>query len=214
MKLLDTIYESTLLEYSHKVVNQLVDKFTEQGINPERVREYISLFHRYSQGLDSDKRDITKYSWNELYKIVNHKKENKRIKAGKIGDRNVDKDDIVYNNDGIRIFKADSKEQCIRYGNGYNFCISSRGEDNKYDYYHEEYNIGPYFIFNDNLPLDDKRHLLVLYIIRSGDIFGVGVYPFYQIWDTLNKGSLKFKSYNEVINFYPWLEGLESIFVD
>ena len=207
MKLLDTLYESILLEYSNKLVNQLVDKFTEQGADSEDAHEYIKLFQRFSQGLPIDKRDITKYSWEELESYIESKTTSvKRIKAGKIGDKNVDKDDIVYNENGIRIFKANSKEQCVRYGNGYNFCISSRGDDNRYDMYKRALQATPYFIFNDNLPHEDVRRLLVLYNgIERDDHF--------HIWDALNKGVKLFGSYNSVIETYPWLEGLEHLFV-
>lgn len=207
MKLLDTLYESILLEYSNKLVNQLVDKFTEQGADSEDAHEYIKLFQRFSQGLPIDKRDITKYSWEELESYIESKTTSvKRIKAGKIGDKNVDKDDIVYNENGIRIFKANSKEQCVRYGNGYNFCISSRGDDNRYDMYKRALQTTPYFIFNDNLPHEDVRRLLVLYNgIERDDHF--------HIWDALNKGVKLFGSYNSVIETYPWLEGLEHLFV-
>ena len=96
MKLLDTIYESVLLEYSYKLIDLLVDRFSEEGVDPEEAREYINLFHRFSQGLDPDKRDITKYSWDELYRTVNDQKDSRRIKAWKIGNKNVDKDDVIY----------------------------------------------------------------------------------------------------------------------
>jgi hypothetical protein len=205
MKLLDTIYESVLLEYSHKLINQLVDKFSEEGVNPEESSEYINLFHRYSQGLDLDKRDITKYSWDELYRTVNSKNKNRRVKAGKIGDKNVDKDDIIYNNDGVRIYRGDSQEKCVRYGNGYNFCISSRGDDNKYRVYTSLNKKKTfYFVFNDNLPPEDENHILVIIFAHDDH---------YKVWNALNKGGKLFITYDNMVEQYPWLEGLEYLFV-
>ena len=211
MKLLDTIYESVLLEYSQKLVNQLVDKFSEQGSSSEEAEKYINLFQKYSQGLEIDKRDITKYSWDELYRTVNSKMENRRIKAGKIGDKNVDKDDVVYEKDGVVIYRGDSKEKCIRYGNGYNFCISSRGEDNKYDEYtHVTKNY--YFIINNNTDKFDPFHLVVIQKL---------LYPLtpnssqYVLWDARNRQmfpSERLPSFNVIEIVLPWLEGLEYIF--
>jgi hypothetical protein len=211
MKLLDTIYESVLLEYSQKLVNQLVDKFSEQGAGPEEAEKYINLFQKYSQGLEIDKRDITKYSWDELYRTVNSKMENRRIKAGKIGDKNIDKDDVVYEKDGVVIYRGDSKEKCIRYGNGYNFCISSRGEDNKYDEYtHVTKNY--YFIINNNTDKFDPFHLVVIQKL---------LYPLtpnssqYVLWDARNRQmfpSERLPSFDTIEIVLPWLEGLEYIF--
>jgi hypothetical protein len=211
MKLLDTIYESVLLEYSQKLVNQLVDKFSEQGASSEEAEKYINLFQKYSQGLEIDKRDITKYSWDELYRTVNSKMENRRIKAGKIGDKNIDKDDVVYEKDGVVIYRGDSKEKCIRYGNGYNFCISSRGEDNKYDEYtHVTKNY--YFILNNNTDKFDPFHLVVIQKL---------LYPLtpnssqYVLWDARNRQmfpSHQLPSFNVIEIVLPWLEGLEYIF--
>lgn len=211
MKLLDIIYESILLEYSHKLVDQLVDKFSEEGIDPEHAREYISLFHRYSQGLNPEERDITKYSWDDLYKTVNDRKDRKqRIKAGKIGDKYIDKDDIVYNNDGIMIYKGDSMEKCIRYGNGYGFCVSSRGYGNpleRRDYEGRSYVY--WFVFNNNLNKDDPNHLLVL------DNQGDGTFV---VWNALNEPVDTFEMFSTSPHFpsigdeIPWLKGLEYIF--
>lgn len=212
MKLLDTIYESVLLEYSHKLIDQLVDRFSEEGVDPEEAREYINLFHRFSQGLDPDKRDITKYSWNELVQVVNDKKDNRRIKVGKIGDKNIDKDDVVYGKDGVMIYRGDSKEKCIRYGNGYNLCISSRGDDNKYDEYTSTTR-NYYFIFNNNLDKDDPLHLIVIQRL---------LYPLtrdsspYVLWDAENRLMFpadKLPSFKTIELILPWLEGLEHIFV-
>jgi hypothetical protein len=211
MKLLDVIYKSVLLEYSQKLINQLVDKFSEEGVDPKEVQMYINLFHRFSPGLEPDKRDITKYSWEELYNTVNDKKDNRRIKAGKIGDKNVDKDDVIYEKDGVVIYRGDSKEKCIRYGNGYNFCISSRGNDNKYDEYTSSTR-NYYFIFNNNLDKNDPLHLVVIQKLLH-------VHPMYPspyvLWDATNKLMFpmeKLPSFDVIEMVLPWLEDLEYLF--
>ena len=213
MKLLDTIYESVLLEYSYKLIDQLVDKFSEEGVDSEEAREYINLFHRFSQGLDPDKRDITKYSWDELYRTVNQKQNSRRIKAGKIGDKNIDKDDVIYEKDGVVIYRGDSKEKCIRYGNGYNFCISSRGSDNKYDEYtHVTKNY--YFIFNNNLDRNDPLHLVVIQRLLYNPI-NQNSSP-YVLWDAENRQMFPTEglpSFNVIEMVLPWLEELEYLFV-
>jgi hypothetical protein len=208
-RLLREEYEnkSVLLEYSDKFINNLVPKYVEQGAQEDDAREHIELFSRYSPGLPVDQRDIVKYSWSDLQNLIYDKVTKKRkIKAGKIGDKNVDKDDIVYNNDGVRIYRGDSEEKCVRYGNGYNFCISSRGDDNYYRRYKHMYGYRKYyFIFNDNLPPENQNHILVL--TKSGN--------HYSIWDALNRLKQKhfFTDFDEVVGEYPWLNGLYDILV-
>jgi hypothetical protein len=218
MKLIDIVYESVLLEYNEKLIKQLIDKF---DVDSDMAREYIMMFKNYSPGLDVTKRDITKYSWDELKSLVDQKKNNpKRIKAGKIGDDHVDKDDVIYDRDNVKIYRGDSKEKCIRYGNGYNFCISSRGSNNQFDYYRKtnrfkgESVTFPYFVFNKNLSLDDPSHLLVIMVdkIKNDSFYRIFDEDLYSVWDADNRGRKTFYSYSNLVSTYPWLYGLQNIF--
>lgn len=210
MKLTNIIYESILLEYSEKVYNTLIEKFSD--IDSEEVRMYVKAFHRFSQGLDVDKRNIFDYSWDELKSLVDRKLSNQKVKAGKIGDKNVDKDDIIYDKDGITVYKGDSKEKCIRYGNGYNFCISSRGEDNKYDEY-QDITRNYYFIFNKNTEKFDPFHLIVIQKLN----YTTPQFPNpYVLWDARNRQmflSDKLPAFDVIERILPWLKGLEYLFV-
>ena len=209
----NTIYESVLLEYKEKVVNQLIDKFGD--VNSDEVKNYIDLFHRYSPSLEPEKRDITKYSWEELKDVVDDRISNPKMKVGKIGDndpKQLDKHSLIYNKDGVVIFKANSKEKCVRYGNGYNLCISSRGKDNKYDEYRtitENY----YFIFNKNLDMNDPEHLIIIQrLIHTPPPL---TSP-YVLWSANNKLMFpedKLPSFDIIEGIFPWLEGLKDLFV-
>lgn len=196
--------KSVLLEYSDKFIINLIYKYEEQGAQDVEAMEYITLFQRYSPGLPAEDRDILKYSWDELRDLIDEKKsKKKRIKAGKIGDDN--DDNIVYEKNGITIYRADSEKECIRYGNGYNFCISSRGDDNYYDRYMKMYGYSTYyFIYNSNLPREDKNHVLVLTKMRD----------VYYIWDALNRLKQRnyYGGYDEVVKEYYWLDGLKNVF--
>lgn len=80
MRLLKFLSESILNEVSEKVKNQLYSKFKDDTSDSrEVIMTYIDSFDRYKDGLPSDKRDITKYSYNELKSLIDSKQSVKNI---------------------------------------------------------------------------------------------------------------------------------------
>jgi hypothetical protein len=80
MKLLKTLNKKILNEVSEKIKNKLFSKFqNETEDSREVVMSYIDLFERYKNSLSSDKRDITKYSYNDLKSLVDSKQYVKTI---------------------------------------------------------------------------------------------------------------------------------------
>jgi hypothetical protein len=80
MKLLNLLNKKILNEVSEKVKNQLYSKFeNETSDSREIVMSYIDLFDRYKESLSPDKRDITKYSYNELKSFLDSKQYAKTI---------------------------------------------------------------------------------------------------------------------------------------
>jgi hypothetical protein len=80
MKLLKTLNKKILNEVSEKIKNKLFSKFqNETEDSREVVMSYIDLFDRYKNSLSSDKRDITKYSYNDLKSLVDSKQYVKTI---------------------------------------------------------------------------------------------------------------------------------------
>jgi hypothetical protein len=80
MKLLNLLSSKIINEVSDKVKNQLYSKFeNETSDSREIVMSNIDLFDRYKESLPSDKRDITKYSYNDLKSFVESKQSLKVI---------------------------------------------------------------------------------------------------------------------------------------
>jgi hypothetical protein len=213
MKLTETIESIILLEYSRKLVDDLTKKFKEEysGLKDEIIMSYITKFNDISSKLDVSRRDITKYSWKELETAVDSNRST-RIKAGKI-DVTAEDSNLLYNNNGIRLYHGNSKKACIKYGNGYSFCISARGDDNMYDFYRKELGeIGtPYFVFNDNLTKEDENHVLVIFIFGLEDDVEHNPQDMrYTITTALNDGERDYKSINDIINDFPWIKEVES----
>ena len=202
MKLIPILENIILLEYSEKLVNGLVEKFKQENprLTDEIIRTYIQDFKNISQKLDN--KDITKYNWKDLEQTVDSNRSTK-IKAGKI-DVTAEDANLLYNKDGLRLYIGNSKKACIKYGNGYSFCISARGEGNLYGTYRRDDmdRIGtPYFLFNDTLPKKDKRHVLVIFHKYDQETKEIE----YTVTNAKNDGETEFNDINDMISKFPWI---------
>lgn len=74
MKLLNYLTKNIILEVSEKVKNQLYAKFSADTTDSrEEIISNIDLFDRYKQGLPADKRDIMRYSYDDLKSLIQSK---------------------------------------------------------------------------------------------------------------------------------------------
>lgn len=219
MKFTDIIYEMVLREYNEKLLNQITKKFQEEvpGLDTEIIRIYINRFIQIKNSPNVTEKDITKYTWKQLETVVDSNQP-KRIKAGKINDGEPGEDsNLVYNENGLRIYVGKTKNACIKYGNGYSFCISSRGEENMYTHYRFDLVGTPYFIFDDtktseqddNMNFINPDHLLVLFVheptYKEGDFW-------YTITTADNQGEEEFDIFNKIEDKYPRLKGMKELF--
>jgi len=224
--------------FSVGLINIITEKFrhTNPEVDEDKIREYIKRFDEIKGSPNVKEKDITKYTWDQLVTIIVDKS-NKKIKAGKVTD-DISKEDLVYQQEGLEIYKGETSEGCIRYGNGYNFCISSRGEDNMYKIYRNETNKGtPYFIFDKTLtnePVEDRfdytfkdpKHLIVL-IAFYGENDGIETpdgYTFedgpnneaseiyYSLTAAGNKGTYYFSDYKSIVDRFPKLSQIKELF--
>lgn len=221
-------------EYSENIIQQLRKKFITDE-NPyedwNKVKDYINIFDKIKNGPNIANKDIFTYTLPELENVVLDYMRNRKPKSFK-GNSDLD---LKYSKDGLEIFLADGKEKCIKYGEGYHFCISSRGEDNLYGDYRISRRGTPYFIFNRNLegakdPDDaDKKtfiepnHLIVLFVYESGlpdegfidgdDDEYVEGEIYYSVTDANNDSEPYYLHFENIVKRYPWLKNLEKLFV-
>jgi cytidyltransferase-like protein len=222
-----SILNKSLNEYSQGIINKLTTKFKQENpsLSDDDIKNYINRFDSIKGNLPTDKRDIMKYSWDELEQAV-ASNQSKRIKAGKINDGEPEDANLVYNQNGLRIYVGKTKQACIKYGNGYGFCISARGEDNQYDGYRIGDGGTPYFVFDDtktserdkNGKFIDPTHLLVIfryatdedrypYTVTTADNPGEEEYGEFE-----NNGPKYQQIHDSIVGDYPRLKGLENIF--
>jgi hypothetical protein len=190
-----------LNEYSQNLVQSLIIKFKEQkpGLTSTIIQSYIDRFERIKNNLPE--KDITKLSWKELESTVDGYQGKNKIKAGKL-DPTIKDANLLVNKDGIRIYLGKDKKSCIRYSNGYTFCIGTRGEENMYSQYRIHDQGTPYFIFNDNLSKEDERHIIVLFVYqhrtKPNEVR-------YTVTLAKNSKDEEYDNLKSLLKKYPWI---------
>jgi hypothetical protein len=163
-------------EYSEKIVQQLVDKFKQEDPNEDEktIREYIKRFDKIKGSIRIADKDIFNYTLFNLRATLMSFYKGKGVKP-KV-DKSDDNLDLVYERDDIKVYRADTRQKCIKYGNGYSFCISSYSDSGSYKKYRIEESGTPYFLFNTSLDKRkyaentylDPEHLLVIIVYEIG----------------------------------------------
>jgi hypothetical protein len=127
-----------------------------------------------------------------------------KIKGDKPRDKSnlkidVDQNDIIAEDDNIVIYKGDSQDKCILYGQGYNFCISRRATGNMYSNYRGDDESTFYFIYFKNKPKSSNDHIMVLDHYKDG----------YQ-WTFADNNTQSIRGgWDEIVEKYPDLEPYE-----
>jgi hypothetical protein len=71
VKLLDVLKSNLILEISDKIKKQLLSKWSsETQDTPEKIFSNIDLFEKYKNGLPADRRDIMRYSYDDLTSLI------------------------------------------------------------------------------------------------------------------------------------------------
>ena len=169
--------------FSQKLVDNLITKFKEQdpGLKDDVVNFYIDRFQQIKDSPKVQNKDITTYSWQELKELVDYNQpEEPNIE--------IQGSDLLYNKEGIKVYLANTKRACVKYGTGYNFCISSRGHDNQYEDYRYNHRQTIYFVVDENKSkemhvnkgdgsdflddgkFEDPTHLLVVMVDEPSDV--------------------------------------------
>lgn len=216
--MIDTVHNILLKEYSEGVMRKLIEKFKleQNNLSDAVIISYINDFKKISQKLEN--RDIMTYSWKDLENTVDSNRST-RIKAGKI-DVTAEDANLLYNQDGVRIYHGKDKTACIKYSNGYSFCIGARGEGNLYSGYRHydddlKEKVGtPYFVFNDNMDKQDPNHILVVFEFSIKKKNDTEFTPdHYTVTNADNNGDKRFDRFNTVVTNYPWVAPLKDLMI-
>ena len=210
--------------FSQKLVLQLVHKFREEDntIPPETLDFYIQRFQQIKDSPKIVNKDITTYSWENLRELVDiNQPDEIQIKA--------DDKELIYDQNNLKIFLTNTKRACVKYGTGYNFCISARSQDNEYYLYRfGDYGVNEntiYFIIDEDrtkeqnndgtfkdpyhlIILMAKKHLLMKYDNKGDKLFVIR----YVVTTANNIGNKEYKNFSDLTKDIPKLKGLDKLF--
>lgn len=174
---------------STKILNNLIQKYQNENsaLTENEIKYYVDRFEEVKASKKVEQKDILKYNFNQLEILVNS------------FSKNIEGEEI-YNKNGLIIYLGDTKEKCIKYKEAlekktkikYNWCVSVKGKNNKFDYYNMIHGAVFYFIIDNNKGVYHPQHVFVItnllpnlgYTINFADNKGTKV--FYR-WKSLIK---------------------------
>ena len=211
--------------FSEKLVAQLIDRFKQEdpNIDENTIKFYIDRFQQIKNSPKVQNKDITTYTWGNLKELIDtNQPDNITIEGG---------DKLIYDQNNLKIYEGHTKQACVKYGTGYNFCISSRGSGNEYDFYRfGELGSGGnaiYFVIDEDKSKErnvdhgdgsnflggnfvDPNHLLVLMVQKPKQ---KGDKPRYVVTDANNERQEVYDEFSDIVkNHQPKLNGLQDLF--
>jgi len=195
MKLLKLV-----LEYKESTVRELVDKFkNETDKDEDTIRKYINYFDKIKD--NAPEKDIFKYSFEQLFDYVNMKTDKVEIDIENDAIP-VEYDKEIFNKNGLEVYLSQSHKACVKYSDGYSFCIGYPKDDSHFHKHSKDKTI--YFIFDRKRDKTDINHVNVLMLLKDKT---------FEVTDALNKSFNGVKmSFEEIVERYPELKGQQHLF--
>jgi len=206
--------EYKLDEYAQNIIDKLFKKFREENENltDEQISYYIQRFDQLKSSPKVVQKDILKYSFQDLEKLVDSfPTKTKTQKSSTSNDVQFSDGELIYNKAPLQLFHGDSPKQCIKIKGDFpaSWCIA-RTSGNMYHNYRFG-NAEPSFYFVKNLERlnkikelkDDPYCFFVVQINNQGK---------YIVTSSLNDGD-KELTWEQLLHIEPLLNGTQSLFV-
>lgn len=152
-----------LLELSDGAKKQFIDKVRKVGydLTDDQFKYYIDIFEKrkdnrvfpskdiFAYAYDTDNPQKNQFTFKYLENLIDQnfpRESNVKYDANNI---NSTSNDIIYNENGITIWDADTKEKCIKYGKyGKGYCVARPDSSNMFDSYRYNNKLTFYFIMD------------------------------------------------------------------
>lgn len=218
------IFQLYVEAYNEATIQKLIKIFQGQlhGLSEDNIRFYVNRFDQIKNSPKlrtlaakypkiKNPLDIFQYTWHQLEVVVDQfpvkSKDQVKMKANNA--------DLIYQKGQLEIYKADTKEKCIYYGQQhfgrqYSFCISRPRDGNLYDQYRLD---GRTFYFvkmfdagsvlAQGSPIEDTHHLYVIHATPDPHEF--------YVTNSDNDGDIRM-DWDDIEEQIPELTGLRELF--
>jgi hypothetical protein len=114
--------------------------------------------------------------------------------------------EMVYDENGLKIFAPSDRDQCIRLRNGKSWCTSASGSRSYYYNYRYNHNLTLYYVIDEDMPANDINKFSVVLVSPRGR---------FRFADGTNSGRYSGHDelpWSEIVSKVPKLAGLEGLF--
>lgn len=193
--------DNSEFEYSKKLKKYLITKFKKENplLLDDIIIKYLRIFKQKQPSNRIVEKDITKYTFSELKKIIDYS-------FPQLSTTDETTHDVIYEDNGLVVYSADTKEKCIVYGRGEKWCICKRNAYNRYNTYRYRYSeISFYFVY-DSDRTDVFSKLVILVDTR---------YKYYvaNMDNDIKFNGSKEVSWDDILNYQPKLIHLKHLFI-
>jgi hypothetical protein len=196
--------------YSENAIKGFIKRFQEEAddlniqITDDQLRAYINTFDRIKEKLPNDQRDLNKWSVAKFIRLVTATK-------GDEGAEEIDiTPDVVYHNDEntIVIYNGSKQDNCVRYGNGEQWCITRSSFPN---YRYSDYRSYPTFYLakNNNLSDSDPLSFVAIQVRDPKTTREDNRYVYTNRKNSPHESSPM--SFEELLSEVPWLREVPNI---
>jgi ribosomal protein S16 len=197
--------EFILLEVSDRVKQQVTIRFKKEDPNltDQQIKYYLDHWDRFVNNFPANKRDLMRLPFREVEQMIDAAMAKQALKGRAQPQSIRDKSDALYNKNNLEIYKGDLPEKCIRYGQGYTWCISRADANNLFYSYRMRANEPMfYFVFDLDRPKEDPWHAVVIYVDQAMR---------YHVALATNPGD-KEMTWEQIVSKHPKLRNLKNLF--
>jgi hypothetical protein len=205
---------SILNEYSTGVVNKLKEKFKKENsaLTDDQIEYYINRFDQLKSSPKVEEKDIAKYSFQQLEKLVDSFPTKEKVKKQEDGNTvEFSQTELIYNKAPLQIYHGSNERTCIKIKGDFpaSWCVSRSTGGNMYNGYRYA-GTEPSFYFVKNLDRlnkiteieDDLYCFFVIQFNNQGK---------YIVTNAKNDGDREM-SWDDILQIEPLLQGTESLF--
>lgn len=184
----------------------LLKKFKkESNFEEDTIKEYINdLFNVFSR-IPEETGLILDLSTTDIEHLIDGLRETTDPLT--LSKKDLEKIELVYDQDGVKVFQPKTKDQCIMLRNGRSWCTSRDGSGNLFYNYRFNNNLTLYYVINENLDFKNVNFATVILVEPDGDM---------RLADGTNSGRYSGHDtlpWDEIVSKLPWVENIKSLFV-